>query len=49
MVSEKLRRLAAGGLVKLGLPNRADLYRQPRTSLPDAVIDAALGWTRGGR
>ena len=45
----RLRRLAAEGVVKLGLPNRADAYRRPGISLPDKVIDNALGWTRGER
>jgi antitoxin (DNA-binding transcriptional repressor) of toxin-antitoxin stability system len=45
----RLRRLATEGVVKLGLPNRADAYRKPGLSLPDAVIDDALGWSRGER
>jgi antitoxin (DNA-binding transcriptional repressor) of toxin-antitoxin stability system len=46
---EKLRRLIADGTLKLGLPNTAEAYRRPGISLPDAVIDEALGWTRGDR
>ena len=45
----QLRRLATEGVVKLGLPNRADAYRKPRISLPDKVVDSALRWTRGER
>ena len=45
----QLRRLATEGVVKLGLPNRADAYRKPGVSLPDKVIENALGWTRGER
>ncbi len=45
----KLRRLATEGVVKLGLPNRADAYRKPGISLPDKVVEDALGWTRGER
>ena len=47
--ARKLRRLATEGVVKLGLPNRADAYRKPAVSLPDKVVEAALGWTRGER
>ncbi len=46
---EKLRRLATEGVVKLGLPNRGDAYRKSGVSLPDTVVDDALGWTRGAR
>jgi len=45
----KLRRLVTEGVVKLGLPNRADAYRKPVVQLPDKVVDEALGWTRGER
>ena len=45
----KLRRFAAEGVVRLGLPNRADAYRKPAVHLPDKVVDDALGWTRGER
>jgi antitoxin (DNA-binding transcriptional repressor) of toxin-antitoxin stability system len=45
----KLGRLATEGVVKLGLRNRADAYRKPGISLPDKVVDDALGWTRGKR
>jgi antitoxin (DNA-binding transcriptional repressor) of toxin-antitoxin stability system len=45
----KLRRLATEGVVKLGLPNRADAYRKAAVHLPDEVVDDALGWTRGQR
>ena len=45
----KLRRLATEGVVKPGLPNRADAYQKPAVRLPDKVVDDALGWTRGGR
>jgi antitoxin (DNA-binding transcriptional repressor) of toxin-antitoxin stability system len=44
-----LRRLATEGVVKLGLPNRADAYRKPAVRLPDKVVDDALGFTRGER
>src|SRR5262245_30255676 len=46
---QKLRRLATEGVVKLGLPNRADAYRKSGVSLPHKVVDDALGWTRGPR
>ena len=45
----KLRRLATEGVVKLGLPNRADAYPKPGVRLSDKVVDDALGWTRGAR
>lgn len=45
----RLRRLVAEGILKLGLPNDAGAYRQPGIVLPDAVVDEALGWTRGER
>jgi antitoxin (DNA-binding transcriptional repressor) of toxin-antitoxin stability system len=45
----KLRRLTTEGVVKLGLPNRADAYRKAAVHLPDKVIDGALGWTRRKR
>ena len=45
----KLRRLATEGVVKLGLPNRADAYRKSAVRLPDKIVDDALGWTRGKR
>jgi len=47
--ARKLRRLATDGVVKLGLPNRADAYRKSGISLPDKVVEDALGWTRGER
>jgi antitoxin (DNA-binding transcriptional repressor) of toxin-antitoxin stability system len=47
--STKLGRLANEGVIKLGLPNRADAYRRAGVSLPDRVIEEALGWTRGER
>jgi antitoxin (DNA-binding transcriptional repressor) of toxin-antitoxin stability system len=49
VVAGKLRRLATEGVVKLGLPNRAAAYRKPGISLPDKVVEDALGWTRGER
>jgi len=45
----KLRYLATEGVVKLGLPNRAGAYRRSGVSLPDKVVEEALGWTRGER
>ena len=45
----KLRRLATEGVVKLGLPNRADAYRKAGLSLPDKIVEGALRWTRGER
>jgi antitoxin (DNA-binding transcriptional repressor) of toxin-antitoxin stability system len=45
----KLRRLVADGVLKLGLPNTSDAYRRSGISLPDRVVDEALGWTRGDR
>jgi hypothetical protein len=45
----QMRRLAIEGVLTLGLPNRADAYRKAGISLPDKVVDDALGWTRGAR
>ncbi len=45
----RLSRLVGEGLLKLGLPNEAKAYRRPGIALPDAVVDDALGWTRGER
>jgi antitoxin (DNA-binding transcriptional repressor) of toxin-antitoxin stability system len=45
----RLRRLVAEGTLKLGLPNAPDAYRRSGISLPDAVVDSALSWTRGER
>lgn len=45
----RVRRLVGEGALKLGLPNDASAYRRPGIALPDAVVDDALGWTRGER
>lgn len=45
----RVRRLVEEGTLKLGLPNAPDAYRRPGISLPDAVVDRALSWTRGDR
>jgi antitoxin (DNA-binding transcriptional repressor) of toxin-antitoxin stability system len=45
----QMRRLAIEGVLTLGLPNRADAYRKAGISLPDKVVEDALGWTRGER
>lgn len=45
----RLSRLVSEGVIKLGLPNEARAYRRPGIALPDAVVDDALGWTRGDR
>ena len=45
----RVRRLVEEGTLKLGLPNAPDAYRRPGISLPDAVVDNALSWTRGDR
>lgn len=45
----KLRRLVADGVLKLGFPNTSDAFRRSGISLPDRVVDEALGWTRGDR
>ena len=45
----RLRRLVGEGVLKLGLPNEAGAYRRSGITLPDAVVDDALGWTRGER
>ena len=47
--TDKLRRLATEGVVKLGLPNRVDVYRKPAVHLPDKVVDDALGRAGGKR
>ena len=45
-IEPRARRLVEEGTLKLGLPNAPDAYRRPGISLPDAVIDSALAWTR---
>ena len=46
---EALGRLARAGHVRLGKPNRADLYPSPPGSLSGEEIQAALDWVRGER
>lgn len=46
---EALGRLARAGEVRLGKPNRADLYPAPPGLLSDEAIRAALDWVRGDR
>lgn len=45
----RLARLVADGVLKLGLPNDPGAYRRPGITLPDAVVEEAIGWTRGDR
>jgi antitoxin (DNA-binding transcriptional repressor) of toxin-antitoxin stability system len=45
----RVRRLVDEGTLRLGLPNVPDAYRRPGISLPDAVVESALSWTRGDR
>lgn len=46
---EALRRLARAGEIRLGKPNRPDLYQPPPGLLSDEEIQEALDWTRGER
>ena len=48
-VEPRARRLVEEGVLKLGVPNTPQAYRRPGISLPDKVVDDALGWTRGDR
>ena len=45
----QMRRLAIEGVLTLGLPNRPDAYRKAGISLPEKVVEDAVGWTRGER
>lgn len=44
---ETLQRLARAGEIRLGKPNRPDLYPPPPGLLSDQEVQAALDWTRG--
>lgn len=46
---EELRRMARAGEIRLGKPNRPDLYPPPPGLLSEDTIQAALDWTRGER
>jgi antitoxin (DNA-binding transcriptional repressor) of toxin-antitoxin stability system len=35
------------GVLRVGLPNDASVYRLPEAKIPDEEIDRALAWTRG--
>lgn len=48
-VEARLGRLAAEGVVKLGLPNVPEVYGASGVTLPAETIDQALTWTRGDR
>jgi hypothetical protein len=45
----RLSRLVGEGILRLGLPNEPSAYRRSGITLSDAVVDDALGWTRGER
>ncbi len=44
---DRLQQLADAGVLRLGLPNKPDVYRPADVHLPAAVIDQALEATRG--
>lgn len=44
---ETLRRLARAGEIRLGKPNRPELYPPPPGLLSDEAVRAALDWSRG--
>ena len=46
---EVLERMARAGEIRLGKPNRPDLYPPPPGLLSDEEIQEALDWTRGER
>lgn len=46
---EALERLARAGKVRLGRPNRADLYPSPPGLVSREQIRTALDWVRGER
>lgn len=43
------QRLVEAGVLRLGLANRPDAYRDTGLRLADADIDEAIDWTRGDR
>ena len=45
----ELRRRARAGTVRLGAPNRPDVYPPPSGRLPSAVVQELLDETRGER
>ena len=45
----ELRRRARAGTVRLGAPNRPDVYPPPSGTLPSAVVQELLDETRGER
>ncbi len=45
----ELQRRARAGTVRLGAPNRPDIYTRPSVGLPYQVIQDLLDETRGGR
>ena len=44
---EALQRLARAGEIRLGKPNRPDLYPPPPGLLSDQEVQSVLDWTRG--
>ena len=48
-VDDALARKAAAGEIRLGKPNRPDLYPPPPGLLSEDEIREALDWTRGER
>ena len=47
--SAELRRRARAGTVRLGAPNRSDLYPRPSRRLPSRIVQALLDEVRGER
>ena len=45
----ELRRRARAGTVRLGAPNRPDLYPRPSRRLPSRIVQDLLGEVRGER
>ena len=45
----ELRRRARNGTVRLGAPNRPEVYPRPARWLPSAVVQALLDDVRGDR
>ncbi|MXY23843.1 MAG: hypothetical protein F4Y45_04900 [Acidobacteria bacterium] len=45
----ELRRRARGGSVRLGAPNRPDVYPRPSRRLPTRIVQDLLDDTRGDR
>ena len=45
----ELRRRARAGTVRLGAPNRPDVYPRPSRRLPSRIVEDLLDGVRGGR